>query len=242
MQAAAIGISQRQARTPSFRRRRHSPMKFYSERYGGFLQATYKFDGVSGAAAAASTAHDPMPVSWTGYYVGGKLGAGFGRSDWSDPFGPSSIGDQDRLGGALAGGQVGANYQSGMVVYGAEAAGSWAELTGSATCFAGNPNRRHCRPGLGDARRRARHIRGTVGLRRPTARSTTPRRAGLGPQRFQSQFRRRGARTGRQGVEANRWGWTVGAGIEQALDPRMVDCRLNTNTLTWARPGCWLCG
>jgi opacity protein-like surface antigen len=191
-----------------------SPMKFYSERYGGFLQATYKFDGVSGAAHAYTA--PPMPVSWTGYYVGGNLGAGFGRSAWSDPFGPTSIGDQDRLGGALAGGQVGANYQSGMVVYGAEAAGSWAELTGSATCFAGNPNGviagQDCTTRVGALAT----FTGRVGL----AADRTLYYAKAGPAWGHSTFGLNfaGAAPGQVAtVEANRWGWTVGAGIEQAL-------------------------
>ena len=44
------------------------------------------------------------------------------------------------MAGALAGGQIGANDQFGVLVYGLEAAGSTAQTSGTATCFAGNPN------------------------------------------------------------------------------------------------------
>jgi opacity protein-like surface antigen len=191
-----------------------SPMKFYSERYGGFLQASYKFDGSPGSSHADKA--PPAPVTWTGLYVGGNLGAGFGRSAWSDPFGPTSIGDQNLVGGALVGGQVGANYQSGMIVYGAEAAGSWAELTGSATCFAGNPNQniagQDCTTRVGALGM----FTGRVGL----AVDRTLYYAKAGPAWGHSTFGLNfgGASPGQVAtVEANRWGWTIGGGIEQAL-------------------------
>jgi opacity protein-like surface antigen len=191
-----------------------SPMKFYSERYGGFLLATYKFDGSPSSSRVYKA--PPAPVTWTGYYVGGNLGAGFGRTAWSDPFGPTSIGDQNQVGGALAGGQIGANYQSGVVVYGAEAAGSWAELTGSATCFAGNPNGviagQDCTTRVGALAT----FTGRVGL----AADRTLYYAKAGPAWGHSTFGLNfaGAAPGQVAtVESNRWGWTVGAGIEQAL-------------------------
>ena len=94
------------------------PIKLYSERYGGFVQTTYKFGGPTSASSSVVALYKapPAPVTWTGFYAGASLGAGFGRSNWSDPFGPTSIGDQDRVGGALVGGQVGANYQVGSIV------------------------------------------------------------------------------------------------------------------------------
>jgi opacity protein-like surface antigen len=191
-----------------------SAMKFFSEHYGGFLQATYKFDGASGSAHAYTA--PPAPVTWTGYYVGGNLGAGFGRSTWSDPLGPASIGDQNQVGGALAGGQVGANYQSGMMVYGLEAAGSWAELTGTSTCFAGNPNGviagQDCTTRVGALAT----LTGRIGL----AANRTLYYAKAGPAWGHSTF---GLNFGSAApgqvatVESNRWGWTLGGGIEHAL-------------------------
>jgi hypothetical protein len=84
----------------------HAPQKFYNERYGGFLQASYKFGAPSSAASSAYRASS-APITWTGPYVGGNLGAGFGRSAWADPFGPVPVGDQDRVGVRLRAGKWG---------------------------------------------------------------------------------------------------------------------------------------
>jgi opacity protein-like surface antigen len=114
---------------------------FYTQRYGGFLQASYKLgDAVAWAAPSASRSvyKAPPPVfSWTGVYLGAHLGAAWSRTGWSDPFGGIAWGDVVYSGGAIAGGQVGGNYQVGAVVLGVEADGSWARIVGSNTCFPG---------------------------------------------------------------------------------------------------------
>ena len=48
--------------------------------------------------------------SWTGFYVGLNAGGAFGNSSWTTPAG--SVGSFSTL-GALAGGQIGGNYQIG---------------------------------------------------------------------------------------------------------------------------------
>jgi opacity protein-like surface antigen len=193
----------------------NSPILFSSERYGGFLQASYKFGAPSTSAAAAYNTTQ-APVAWTGIYTGGSFGAGFGRTNWSDPFGPTSIGDQDRVAGALAGGQIGANYQFGVLVYGLEAAGSWTQISGTATCFAGNPNQgiagQNCASNLGALAA----FTGRVGY--AVARTLYYVKAGpaFGHSTFGLNFG--GAEPGVSTITSNnRWGWTVGAGIEQAL-------------------------
>ncbi len=113
-----------------------SPLKYTSERYGGFLQASYKFGGLD-KAVRVGAAEEAPPTRWTGWYVGGHLGAGFGRSDWSDPFPPPPTGDRVNVGGALGGAQVGVNYQIGKIVIGTEVAGSLSRLEGTETCFGG---------------------------------------------------------------------------------------------------------
>jgi opacity protein-like surface antigen len=195
-----------------------SSMKFFSERYGGFVQATYKFDGGGGRAAAASNLYraTPAPVTWTGLYVGGNVGAGFGRANWSDPFGPTSIGDQDFVGGAVAGGQVGANYQAGTVVYGVEAAGSWADLNGTASCFVGNPNQVINGQDCGTRVGAVAFVTGRIGY----ANDRTLYYAKAGPAWGHSAFSLNfgGAAPGQLAETAgNRWGWTIGGGVEQAL-------------------------
>src|SRR5262245_33650094 len=92
------------------------------------------------AAVAADLAVKAPPIvpvfSWTGVYVGVNLGVGWGRKNWSDPFPPPVAGDQLNIGGAIAGGQIGFNYQVGAAVWGLEADADWANIQGTNTCFA----------------------------------------------------------------------------------------------------------
>jgi opacity protein-like surface antigen len=196
----------------------NSPTKFFSERYGGFLQATFKFGGPTRAATSPAALYkaSPAPIAWTGIYAGANLGAGFGRANWSDPFAPTSIGDQDQLGGAIAGGQAGANYQIGAVVYGLEAASSWAQLTGTATCFAGNPNQTIAGQDCGTKVGALAFVTGRIGY--AVDRTLYYAKAGpaLGHSTFQLNFA--GAAPGQVTTSAaNRSGFTIGGGIEHAL-------------------------
>ena len=80
-------------------------------------------------AAAPSRAIAP---SWTGFYVGVHGGWGWGTTEIQDPnsnpiFNPT-VATYD---GPLAGGQIGANWQMGNVVLGAEVDGSWAYVRGN---------------------------------------------------------------------------------------------------------------
>jgi outer membrane immunogenic protein len=62
---------------------------------------------------------EPVPVfSWTGCYVGVHAGFGAMHDSWTDENGN----------GGLAGGQVGCNYQSGMLVVGIEGEAWWSGL------------------------------------------------------------------------------------------------------------------
>jgi outer membrane immunogenic protein len=105
------------------------------------------------AAAAHSAAAADFPVApvyrsepvvvifnWTGFYAGIHGGGGFGTTNEAPlPFifpgaviSPAPVGVDIR--GGLVGGQFGANYQVGSVVFGGEAQGSWANLSGSTNC------------------------------------------------------------------------------------------------------------
>jgi outer membrane immunogenic protein len=83
----------------------------------------------------APAAYVPAPIpyyNWTGFYVGGNLGYGFGGVSASDSIGSSfaSTTQQSFLGG----GQVGANWEFGPgVVIGAEADFDWLPNTSNAT-------------------------------------------------------------------------------------------------------------
>ena len=81
--------------------------------------------------------------TWTGFYFGGHGGGGWGHTDVNgSPYRVTSRGEGViaplpvgiDVSGWLAGGQIGANYQAGSWVLGAEADVSGADLTGSTTC------------------------------------------------------------------------------------------------------------
>ncbi len=69
--------------------------------------------------------------NWTGFYLGINGGYAFGTSNWYNSGFGTGTGDFT-ANGFLAGGTVGANYQSGVIVYGIEADGDWSNLDGSA--------------------------------------------------------------------------------------------------------------
>jgi outer membrane immunogenic protein len=90
----------------------------------------------------------PQPAvvifTWTGFYFGVHGGGGWGHTDVNgSPYpvasnGPVVIAPPPvgvDVSGWLAGGQIGANYQVGSFVFGAEADASGANLTGSTTCI-----------------------------------------------------------------------------------------------------------
>ena len=162
----------------------------------------------------------PLAVwSWTGFYIGGHIGGAQEYSSLADPFGSVSYGDHVTSPGFIAGGQVGANYQIGNVVLGAEADLSWADSQGAETCF-----------GL------------TGGLFYSSDCSAHPTRLGTVTGRLGYAFGRtllyaKGGVAWEQNnvdMSVNRnpgndfltsansygeWGWTVGGGAEYALSP-----------------------
>jgi outer membrane immunogenic protein len=71
--------------------------------------------------------------NWSGFYVGLNAGYGFGSSTWT----PLTSGNF-AVDGPMAGGTLGANYQFGQIVIGAEGDIDWQGLRGSsntAPCF-----------------------------------------------------------------------------------------------------------
>jgi outer membrane immunogenic protein len=72
----------------------------------------------------------PAPVyNWTGWYVGGHLGYGWGDKSWSFPGEVVTV--DYGVDGFLAGGQLGFNIQNGPWVWGVEADISWTNIEGS---------------------------------------------------------------------------------------------------------------
>ena len=100
--------------------------------------ALLSISGLVGAASAADLATRPYTkapsafYNWTGFYIGANGGYGWGSaSSYGVPGGIPTNHDPS---GALAGGQIGYNWQTGLWVYGLEADGDWANIRGSALC------------------------------------------------------------------------------------------------------------
>ncbi len=124
-----------------------------------YLLAAASLVALAAPAAAADMAARPMytkapPMiaavyNWTGFYVGINGGGAFGSKCWNFvAFGgapiaaPNGAGCQSLSGGTV-GGQVGYNWQAGAWVFGVEAQGNWANLSGTnaSTFAAGFTNR-----------------------------------------------------------------------------------------------------
>jgi outer membrane immunogenic protein len=82
----------------------------------------------------------PAPVfTWTGCYVGVHAGAGVMHDQGFQAQGNISTEPFDRHGvGGLAGGQIGCNYQTGMLVLGIEGEGYWSGMRIHVDQFEGN--------------------------------------------------------------------------------------------------------
>jgi outer membrane immunogenic protein len=100
-----------------------------------------------GTIQSASAADIPAPIykappaavvvrNWTGCYIGGNGGYGWGHKDFIDVQGVlGDLGSHTAEGG-VAGGQVGCDYQTGPWVFGIRGMFDWADMTGSHTDLA----------------------------------------------------------------------------------------------------------
>lgn len=77
-----------------------------------------------------------MLWSWSGGYFGAHVGGGYGRTSFSDPYGPSLYGDVVDTPVFLLGGQIGYNWQKDSWVFGVEVDASGAASEGTNTCLA----------------------------------------------------------------------------------------------------------
>jgi outer membrane immunogenic protein len=95
-------------------------------------------------AARPYTKAPPMVAAaiydWSGFYIGGNAGGGFSHNSWD--LGGTPEGSHDSNGGTV-GGQIGYRWQTGPVVFGVEAQGNWADLSGNnvSNVFAPDRNR-----------------------------------------------------------------------------------------------------
>jgi outer membrane immunogenic protein len=66
--------------------------------------------------------------SWTGFYIGVHGGGGWNKFTGADPTIPGDPGSSVNGSGAVAGGQIGGNYQIGNVVLGVEGTYAWSDI------------------------------------------------------------------------------------------------------------------
>jgi outer membrane immunogenic protein len=191
--------------------------------------------GLALASAQPATAADiPVPAyqppptiilfSWTGFYIGGHGGGGWASKQTNAPPytfngalitpAPASI----SASGGIAGAQIGATYQVGSWVYGAEADASWSNLTASPSCTATSttgvvvtPVSATCNvkvSGLGT-------ITGRVGW--AMDRLMVYGKGGVAWANDNYAFTSATVLLPSFAANETRWGWTVGAGVEYAF-------------------------
>ncbi|MEG6508322.1 outer membrane beta-barrel protein [Methyloligella sp. 2.7D] len=179
-----------------------------------------------GPAAAQDAPGGPMPGQavtshdWSGFYLGYHSGGALGLADVGDPYGKSIFGDTVRTPGALAGGQLGYNWQRGSLLYGVEADASLAEMDGTNTCFgySGFALGSNCRSEI----KALGTLSGRLGWVLPfDGRTLVYGKAGLAFAHYELAAKPNGG----LGLPASResdvaWGWTIGGGLERALTPR----------------------
>jgi opacity protein-like surface antigen len=177
----------------------------------------------------ASAADMPVPYapvlwSWTGLYIGTHVGGSFTSSQFSDPAGPAIFGGNVRSPAALAGFQLGYNWQipNSNFLLGAEADASASIGDGTMTCFASSGlfTSANCRvrsQSIGSLTGRVGYVTG------PRGHTLIYAKAGAAWLQEQidittnfSGFNAAPPATSFDGV---RWGWTVGGGVEKALTP-----------------------
>jgi len=136
--------------------------------------------------------------NWSGWYIGINAGGVFGRSNWSNPV--ATTGDFN-VSGALVGGTLGVNWQTGAWVVGLEGDGGWTNVKGSTTTA--------CPLGCDTKSNFLATFRGRVGY------------AGFGPV---LPYLTGGlavadieARSSLGSSTTTRAGWTVGTGVEWAV-------------------------
>lgn len=127
-----------------------SQARFNAERYGVFLQSSYRWGDTASPANGTVMpvkAQAVAPTDWHGFYIGGHLGGAVSDDRWADPFGSqldpegtgftdvAGFGDTTHATGPLGGVQVGYNLQAGKWVFGVQADVSASSLRGENTCY-----------------------------------------------------------------------------------------------------------
>ncbi|ALK08633.1 outer membrane protein [Blastochloris viridis] len=106
------------------------------------LLATTMIAGTASAADLSSRRYAPVQAptayafNWTGFYLGGNVGYGWGTNDWTAPSWSAGKLNTD-FDGFVGGGQLGFNYQMGNIVLGLQGDISGSNLEGKVYGFDG---------------------------------------------------------------------------------------------------------
>ena len=193
------------------------PGRFTADRYGGFVQLSYQHK--------KSNDEDlfDTPVSWQGIFIGGTIGGEWGRSAWSDPFVSSTaatglpnvagFGGKIRSSGPLGGAVVNFDWQTNKFVYGFGGTFSGADIRGENTAFSGI--------GGINARMVANYL-ATIFAKLGVAFNNSLLYIDGGAAALNTKYEVNGNTSilslGKEDDNATAWGWTVGFGVEYALD------------------------
>jgi outer membrane immunogenic protein len=109
------------------------------------LLASTSLASAADMAVKAPYAAAPVAVwNWTGFYIGGQVGAGWGTTESTltalNPGGAIPGGfaiAQNSRSGFLGGGQIGYNFQSGWAVFGVEGEALGLDVKGTTPCLGG---------------------------------------------------------------------------------------------------------
>jgi outer membrane immunogenic protein len=198
---------------------------------------------VPGSVPVPPPAYYPTYYNWSGVYVGVNAGGGFGTSSWANvpvTGGPVVSTGGFNVSGALAGGTLGVNYQTGEFVVGFEGDIDWSGVKGSssaAACSALDPGvisaTSTCQTNttwLGTARARIGYAFDRVLVFGTAGAAFDGRQAvitGFGTNNLPPQL-----------------GWTVGAGVEYAFTEAIsakaeyLFANLGTNSCPATAAGC----
>ena len=106
------------------------------------LLATTTMASAADMAVKAAPVLPPVVWSWTGFYIGAHVGAGWGETESTITIGCSGISSfnlpfsQNSRSGFLGGGQIGYNWQSGWAVFGVQADIAGMNMKGTTPCGA----------------------------------------------------------------------------------------------------------
>ena len=156
-------------------------------------------------APAAPVAYAPQIYNWSGVYVGANVGGAYSGSSWSDPAG-AAVNNDFNSWGFLGGAQVGANAQFNRLVVGVEGDFDWTNIKNSGTDSIGEA--------LNTNVQWTSTVTGRVGA--AFDRLLVYGKGGLALAQDQSTLTDLGGNSATDSFL--RTGWTVGAGLEYALD------------------------